>query len=135
MIGSFGLRAILDPVPATDGVVMMDVSEVIEPSSSTCSKEEPGVPNGSPSFPLSVERFYNPRIGLARFAKRGFFLIAWMTASQSALVGLPFFAIRGSDYLYSGGRFAIRLVGITFLQSEDDRITFIALEIASQSAC
>jgi hypothetical protein len=36
----------------------MDVSEVTEPSSaSTCSNEEPGVPDGDPPFPLSVERF------------------------------------------------------------------------------
>ena len=55
MMGFVGLRAILDPVAAsTDGVVV-DVSEVSEPSSSTCSKEDPGVPDGDPSFPLSVE--------------------------------------------------------------------------------
>jgi hypothetical protein len=58
MIGCFGLRAILEPVSATDGAVLMDVSEVTEPSSaSTCSNEEPGVPDGDPPFLLSVERF------------------------------------------------------------------------------
>ncbi len=60
MIGFFGLRAvvILDPaVAATGGTVLVDVSEDSEFSSSTCSKEDPGVPDGDPSFPLSVERF------------------------------------------------------------------------------
>jgi hypothetical protein len=57
MISSLGLRAILDPVPATDAAVLMDDSEVSDPASSTCSKEDPGVPDGEPSLSLSVERF------------------------------------------------------------------------------
>jgi hypothetical protein len=58
MIGSLGLRAILlDPVPATDDAVLMDDSEVSDPASSTCSKEDPGVPDGEPSLSLCMERF------------------------------------------------------------------------------
>jgi hypothetical protein len=58
MIGFVGLRAILNPAAtATGGVVVpvLDVSEDSEFSSPTCSKEDPGVPDGDPSFPLSVE--------------------------------------------------------------------------------
>jgi hypothetical protein len=57
MIGSLGLRAILDPVPAADDAVLMDDSEASDPTSLTCSKEDPGVPDGEPSLSLSVERF------------------------------------------------------------------------------
>ena len=54
-IGFVGFRAILDPVAASTDVVLVveDVSEVSEPSSSTYSKEDPGVPDGDPPFPLS----------------------------------------------------------------------------------
>jgi hypothetical protein len=58
MIGLVGLRAILDPVPSSaDGAVMRDVSEVVRPSSSTCSKEDSGLPDELSSLPLSVGRY------------------------------------------------------------------------------
>jgi hypothetical protein len=57
MIGFLGLRAILVAVPAADDAVLMDDSEASDPASSTCSKDDPGVPDGEPSLSLSVEPF------------------------------------------------------------------------------
>ena len=49
--------AILDSVAVTVGsTVVKDSSEITDPSDSTCSKEDPGVPDGDPSLSLSVER-------------------------------------------------------------------------------
>ena len=48
----------MDPAATATGgevVPVLDVSEDSEFSSPTCSKEDPGVPDGDPSFPLSVE--------------------------------------------------------------------------------